>query len=106
MPKKPETLIVERIIRYIKDNGGDAWHVHGGIFQRTGEPDIDGWLPGCIHLKIEVKQPGGKPEPLQEYRLRKYRQAGYCAGCVDSVEQFQKLVEEYKLCGFGHINED
>lgn len=119
--KKPESLIDEKIIAWIKEQGGDAWKVHGSAMQRTGEPDIDGWLPGIliekldfmtewvpelppptkpvmlpIHLKIESKQPGEWPTQLQAHRLKTYAQAGYCVGCAHSLEEFIEIVENFK----------
>lgn len=89
-----ETDIVQKIIAYIKLQGGDAFHVHGSIFQRKGEPDISGEIDiwrGWRHLKIEVKRPGEAPTNLQIKRLRHYHKAGYVAGVVTSLEDFVDL---------------
>lgn len=109
MSEKPETKIVNQIIQYIKDLGGDAWKVHGNNMQRSGEPDIDGWLPSSlhpdglpIHLKVEVKTPIGKPSKLQLYRLKVYKEAGYYALVAVSVDDFRQQMEDdyaIRLCG-------
>lgn len=100
MATKPETAIATRIIKWIKIRGGDAWSVHGSALQRTGEPDIDGWLPKNWHLKLEVKTKTGKPSKIQIHRLRQYHRAGYIAGVVTSVENLEVLVYLYKLWHF------
>lgn len=93
MSVKTETKIVQRIIAWIKACGGDAWHVHGSILQRRGEPDIDGWLPGNIHLKLEVKTTQGKLSTIQKHRINRYKNAGYIAGCVTSIADVQELLK-------------
>jgi len=95
MATKPETLIVNKLISYIKAQGGDAWHVHGSALQRAGEPDIDGWIPtrwGAAHIKVEVKTPEGRPTALQLVMLRKYHKAGYLVGVVTCVQDLKILV--------------
>lgn len=95
MAAKAETAITNAIIKWICANDGDAWHVHGSMFQRKGEPDIEGfihWGGAFRHLKLEVKTATGKPDPLQIYRLKVYSRAGYVAGIVRSVEQTQLLL--------------
>lgn len=97
MAVKEETPITQDCIAWIKDQGGDAWHVHGSALQRSGEPDICGEIPdgvgGWLHLKIEVKTPTGKPSKLQEYRLAQYAKAGYVTGIVTSVDELKTVVE-------------
>lgn len=98
MPPKAESKIRTKIIDWIKANEGDAWAVHGSMFQRVGEPDIDGWIlrgGQYVHLKLEVKTATGKPSKLQELRIKTYAQADYCAGIVRSVEDTVRLINEY-----------
>lgn len=104
MAEKPETRITEACIDWIKKNGGDAFHVHGSMFQRKGEPDICGELPTAdgkswMHLKVEVKTDTGAPETLQMFRLTRYVMRGYCAGIVTSVAELKALVEEFEAFG-------
>lgn len=100
MATKTETPITQAIIRRIKHNGGDAYHVHGSIEQRGGEPDITGEIEtwyGWKHLKIEVKTPVGNVSKRQLFRLRKYHQRGYWVGIVTSVKEYDTLIERYIL---------
>lgn len=96
MTRQNESKYVHAIIAWIKEQGGDAWKVHGSAYQRVGEPDIDGWIPnpdgGFYHLKLEVKTPTGKASDIQKYRIEKYKQAGYVAGIVVTVEDVKKLL--------------
>jgi hypothetical protein len=96
MAAKAETSITQACIRYIKDAGGDAFHVHGSMYQRANEPDIDGSFPtsdrGWLHLKIEVKTLDGKPTPAQVHRLREYAKRGYVTGIVTSVEDLKEVI--------------
>lgn len=94
---KAETKIVRDIIDWFHDQGGDAYHVHGSSVQRTGEPDIDGWVPledgSRAHCKVEVKTATGTPSNIQLYRLACYRYGGYYAGVVTCVEDVMHLLE-------------
>lgn len=40
--KKPETSIVDGIVEWIKEQGGDAYKTLGSAAQRGAEPDITG----------------------------------------------------------------
>ncbi len=108
MTRKLETAITQEIIDIIKSFGGDAYHVHGGSVQRSGEPDITGEFQAYlddphnipwIHCKIEVKTPNGKPSKLQMYRLNRYVHSGYMAGIVTNASDFYFLLREYLLGG-------
>lgn len=95
MTSKGETAITTACIKHIKNNGGDAWHVHGGMFQRSGEPDICGeiWLSNkAVHLKIEVKTQTGKPSALQKLRIKRYHEFGYGACFVRSVAELEAML--------------
>lgn len=93
-----EADLRRKIIRWVREQGGDAHSVHGSTVQRAGEPDIDGWLPsprGFIHLKIECKLDYNKPTPLQAYRVTQYKKAGYCAFTAYSLDDVKKEVERW-----------
>lgn len=86
------------IIDWIKERGGDAFSVHGGGVQRTGEPDIAGGMMHNnrpIHFKIEVKKPEGKASELQNYQLSRYNGLLYCVGILTHEDQMPELVETY-----------
>jgi hypothetical protein len=101
VPAKSETSITTGIIDWIIAEGGDAWHVSGSMKQRRGEPDIDGFLPGGLHLKIEVKTTVGRPTGLQVKRIRVYKAAGYVAAIVTSIAELIEVLHEY---GYEPVN--
>lgn len=97
---KPETGIVDDIVQYIKDEGGDAYKTLGSAAQRGGEPDVTGeiYVPEMeqwLHLKLEVKTSTGAPTARQKFRVELYSKRGYCAGIVRSVDEVKKLIGEY-----------
>lgn len=102
MPSKPETAIADAIIAHVKNTlKGDCHKIIGA---RRGEPDLDGWfwwVGGYIHFKVEVKTPIGVASELQKKRIRVYLQAGYMAGFVRSVEEFDELLGAYLTGSIG-----
>lgn len=102
MTKKPETLLAEKVMAWIKRQAGDSFHVHGSMFQRAGEPDLCGEIPvpfGWMHLKWELKVPGGEPSKLQLITLDKYSKRGYSVGIVTNTSECKALLEEFIQCG-------
>jgi len=95
MATKPETRIVEAIIKAVRLAGGFAIHTPGSIKQ-ANQPDIDGSIPGHqgepIHFKVEVKLPGEQARPAQAAMLDVWRQHGYVVGTVHSVDEFLDLI--------------
>lgn len=113
MTAKSETAITNAIIAWVKENNGDAWHVHGGMYQRSGEPDICGEIQRYfnevldrrwIHIKWEVKTPTGKPSKLQILRLDRYIKRGYCSGIVTSIVECEDLLYEFVKYGNNRIS--
>lgn len=102
MASKPETAIRSRIHAWIKLKGGFSHTVHGSALSSVGEPDICGSIPdkrcmiGHIHLKLEVKTPSGAIAKAQLVKIQRYKEAGYCAGIVRSVDDVQRLVKAYR----------
>lgn len=64
--------------------------VHGGAYG-SGEPDIDACIMGRA-LKIEVKQPGKNPTPLQVSVMEKWEKAGAIVGCAHSLDEAKAIV--------------
>lgn len=96
--QKPESAITAACIQYLKGAGGDAYHVHGSLYQRAHEPDIDGsWYSEkhktWLHLKIEVKTELGRPTKAQLHRLREYAKRGYVTAIVHSVEELKEVLD-------------
>lgn len=87
-----EITIVTKILKYLNSLPGcRAIKTHGGMYGRSGEPDITGCLDGR-RIEIEVKRPGNKPTELQHEALAKWQAAGAIAGWVTSVEEVEQLL--------------
>lgn len=90
----PEANIQRRIIAYLKTRQGSVTlKLHGGPFQRAGEPDVLYLERGRLFC-FESKSENGEPTRLQLHRLDKWRRAGAeFAGVVRSVDEVRAVVE-------------
>ena len=62
----------------------------------TGVPDRIILMPGGLVLFVELKAPGKKERPRQEYVQNEFRKLGFIVvSSVDSVEKIDKVV---KMC--------
>ena len=79
--KPLESLIQSRIIKRLEKDG---WMVI-----KLGLPNMPG-IPDLLALKdgrtrfIEVKRPGERPRPLQEYRHQQLREKGFDVEVMDA----------------------
>ena len=90
--KKPETIIVEKIIAAFKRlPGSKTIKLHGNPFMESGSPDLIGAWRGKP-FAIEVKQPGEKPEPIQARRLNEWAAAGALTGCAHNVAEALSII--------------
>ncbi len=67
----------------------------GNRWIRVGTPgvlDIKGMLVGGRAFEIEVKRPGGAPDPRQQRRIDALRANGAVAGCATSVDEALALL--------------
>mgnify|MGYP001222844928 CR=1 FL=1 len=92
-----ERAITEAIIRWLRQQGAHVIKTHGGPHRR-GLPDLIGAYRGRA-LALEVKRPGGRPTPLQQYELERWATAGAVAGVVTSIEDVKTLVREVNASG-------
>ena len=74
MERKLESEIQAAIIRQYEQQGYLVVKI--GLCNKQGFPDLMVMKAGKI-LFIEVKRPGEKPRPLQEYRHRKLKEQGF-----------------------------
>ena len=89
---------VERaLIRAVKRAGGKCLKfVSPGC---AGVPDRIYLLPGGRVFFAEVKQPGGKPRPLQEKRHSELRKLGFEVYVIDSEEECNGVTRLSEVCG-------
>lgn len=74
MERKLESEIQAAIIRQYEQQGYLVVKI--GLCNKKGFPDLMALKDGKA-LFIEVKRPGEKPRPLQEYRHRELREKGF-----------------------------
>ena len=96
--EKSEKLITANIMKWLKANGAECYKVHGGMFQRKGEPDITGsifYKNTWIHFKLEVKTKKGRATALQKSRLKSWAKHDKAAGIVRSVADVAECFDLY-----------
>lgn len=87
-----ESRIENRLIKEIEKIGGKALKfVSPGV---TGVPDRIVLLPHGKIIFVELKAPGEKPTPMQNFRAKEYRALGFDVRCIDSVIKIKELIEE------------
>lgn len=57
-----------------------------------GKLDLTVYLKSGRYVEIEVKRPGGKPEPHQQQRIDAIRASGGIAGCATSIDEALALL--------------
>ena len=74
---------------------------HGFTFIKLmgmkGIPDRMVLGPGKVVAFLEVKRPGQKPTPIQQYRLKSLRDLGFTATWVDNIDDGKQFIKELKL---------
>lgn len=85
MGQKPETRLVNKILKALKAQGGWWIKIHGSPFQVSGVPDIVGCYAGRF-IALEVKMPGleGTASSRQVYIMDKIKGAGGITTVVSS----------------------
>lgn len=91
MPREANTVAAIR--RALLDRGAFVVKLHGGPHQRAGLPDLVVIYRGRTYW-FEVKQPGGRPTPLQAATIDAIRAAGGAAYVVTSVAEALRIVDE------------
>lgn len=89
-----ENKIENRLIKEIEKIGGKALKfVSPGV---SGVPDRIVLLPHGKIIFVELKAPGKKPSPIQNFRAKELRKLGFDVRCIDSVKKIKGLIEEVK----------
>jgi hypothetical protein len=70
-----ETSITKSIVRYAESRGWWTFKIAGGAFQKAGVPDLLCVRHG-LAVFLEVKQPRGRPTPLQLHRIAEIKETG------------------------------
>ena len=94
--KKPETLLQQKIKKFLQFSFGGVWHkIHGDMYQDAGIGD----LVGCCHgyyFNLEVKCPTNKKrKESQTNEIAKVNESGGCGAYVTSEEEAYEVVRTY-----------
>jgi len=83
-----EASIQKAIMKYLEGEGALVYKTIS--LSKAGLPDIMGVYKGQ-HIHCEVKRPGQKATPLQEFKLAQLQAAGSLGGVAVSREDAQAL---------------
>lgn len=86
-----EKAIQKAIVRLLRDEYL-AIVVKPDCMVYSGYPDLLVWMPGPRAVVMEVKQPGKRPTLLQQKRLQDFRDRGFEAYVVTSVEDVERVL--------------
>lgn len=87
-----EAAVKDAVLRKIKILGGYCIVKHQTSMGKRGTPDVLACIKGRF-VAIEVKRPGNIPNPDQLGELRRWQAAGALACWVQSVEQFDQILD-------------
>lgn len=62
----------------------------------SGVPDRIVLLPQGKIIFVELKAPGEKPRPMQEYRIKELKALGFRVEIIDSIEGVNNFAKEIK----------
>ena len=86
-----ESSIERRLKVGVERIGGKAYKfVSPGV---VGVPDRIVLLPGGRIIFVELKAPGKKLSPIQEYRAKELGDLGFNVLCIDSVEEIKEMIK-------------
>jgi hypothetical protein len=94
MASKPESGLQRRIQTALRTAFPGAYvrKIHVSEFQSGGIPDLIACIRGRF-FGIEVKTPGEKPTPLQQYELKAIEQAGGVAIVGSDPQQVIRIIK-------------
>lgn len=92
-----EDVVVEKLIKYLnKIPNCYAEKRHGGIFQKTGNPDITGCICGR-RIEIEVKRPKEEAREKQDAILNRWGRCGSIVGVAHSLDELIQIFKNYDI---------
>lgn len=90
---QPEARLQRKIQEAIKVEGYFCFKIHGSEFMMAGLPDIIVCAEG-LFIGLEVKMPGQKAKPRQEYVHSLIRDSGGAVYVVCSVSEALEAISE------------
>lgn len=101
-----ELRLQKRIVKLIKDAGGEARIVAQSAWTTVGDGDVIGCLRGQF-IYLEVKDGDDyKPTKIQLHRLRKWEKAGAWAYVVTSYDEAVRIVGIVRVVADNSDNRD
>jgi len=93
---KPEKIVVNKIIKLIKQRGGKVLKTTPpGVEDGTG--DLLGAYRGrSLHFEVK-KGPKEKATKIQQHRCKEWKKAGAVSGVVDSPDQIEVILDALDL---------
>ena len=88
-----EAVVQLKILKYL-NSLPDCWAIKVISANQRGVPDILGCYRGRF-IGLEVKSASGKPSKIQQVQLDAIKKAGGIAEVAVSLQQVQKLCEEF-----------
>lgn len=86
-----ESAIQTKIIKWLRDN--DFYVVKTVACNRNGVPDVLACRDGAF-VAIEVKAPTGTVSKLQEYQIKKIKEAGGIAFVARSLDEVKTQIKD------------
>jgi|SRR5688500_6465439 len=95
MAQQPESRLQKRIRETLEATFPNSWWVkiHGGPFQRSGIPDLLGFVDG-LFFGFEVKRDGEHPTALQANTIAVINTRGATACVVRTPEEAVNVVND------------
>lgn len=92
-----ETQLVSSLKKWLNSLENSVFYkIHGSQFMENGIPDLVGTYNG-IFVGIETKVKKGKTSPVQDYQIKRLRNAGASIFVINevNVNDFKENLEEY-----------
>jgi hypothetical protein len=95
MSSGPETRLRKRIVKTLQERYPDGLFtkIHVSVFQNAGIPDLVCCVEG-LYIAIEIKIPGRKASPNQEFYMTRIRRAKGAAGVATSPGEALQIVAQ------------
>jgi len=89
-----EAHLKDKCMKALKEHGGFALKVHGGLYQKRGIPDILYWFNGrSFAIELKLPQDLHPLSKLQERQLILMNRQNVITGVARTLEEFISIIE-------------